>query len=386
VTTTTPAEAGSTTGPTSGSAAAQCLADVEALAAGALPAAVRDFVAGGSGAELTVAANRAAWDGVRLEPRVLRDAAAARTGADLLGRPAALPVAVAPMAYQRLLHPDGELATARAAAAAGIPFAVSTLSSVPVEELTAAGGDVWFQLYWLRDRAATFDLVARAEAAGCRALVLTADVPWMGTRLRDVRNEFALPPEVRAAHFDPAPGSAGAAAHRAGSGASALATHTALAFDPALTWSDVAELRERTRLPLVVKGVLAPEDARRAAECGADAVVVSNHGGRQLDGVVTAAERITAVRDAVPGSCQVLADSGIRGGVDVLKALALGAAGVLLGRPVLWGLALGGESGVTRVLDLLSAELRDALGLAGCAGPADARALRVFPTPKGTGS
>jgi 4-hydroxymandelate oxidase len=192
-----------------------------------------------------------------------------------------------------------------------------------------------------------------------------------------VRNEFALPPEVTAAHF-----AATSPAHQAGSGGSAVAAHTAVAFESGLTWSDVAELRSWTELPLVVKGILAPEDAARAVGCGADAVVVSNHGGRQLDGVVTPVERLAEIRaavdDASGGRVQVLVDSGIRGGVDVLKVLALGADGVLVGRPVLWGLALDGYDGVVRTLRMLAEELRDALGLAGCASPADARWLRTF--------
>jgi 4-hydroxymandelate oxidase len=350
----------------------RCVRDVEALAGQALPASVADFVAGGSDAETSLAANRAALDSVFVEPRVLRAAGDVRTDTRLLGRDCAQPVAIAPLAYHRLVHPDGELATARAARAAGIPFTVSTLSSVPIEDVVAEGGDVWFQLYWPRDRAATFELVRRAERAGCVGLVLTVDVPWMGRRLRDVRNEFALPAGVGAAHF------AGAtAAEVAGSGASALATHTAQAFEPALTWDDLAELRRRCELPLVVKGILAPEDAERAAGLGADAIVVSNHGGRQLDGAVPPVHRVAAVRAAVAERCQVLLDSGIRGGLDVLRALALGADGVLLGRPTLWGLACGGQAGLDRVLALLAQELRDALGLAGCRTPGEARQLRT---------
>jgi len=353
------------------------VADLEDLAAAVLPGDVRDFVAGGSGAELTLAANRHALDDVRVEPRVLRGAGDCRTEVTLLGRSSALPMVVAPMAYQRLVHSDGELASARAARDIGVPFVVSTLSSVAVEEVAGLGGDVWLQLYWLRDRAATRDLVRRAEDAGCRGVMLTVDVPWMGRRFRDVRNEFSLPLEVTAAHF-----AATSPAHQVGSGGSAVAAHTAVAFESGLTWSDVAELRSWTGLPLVVKGILAPEDAVRAVECGADAVVVSNHGGRQLDGVVTPVERLAEVRaavdDATGRGVQVLVDSGIRGGVDVLKVLALGADAVMVGRPVLWGLALGGRDGVVEALRLLAEELRDALGLAGCTSPAEARRLRTF--------
>ncbi|MER7046593.1 alpha-hydroxy acid oxidase [Streptomyces jumonjinensis] len=349
-----------------------CLADFERAAAAVLPPDVRDFIAGGSGGEITLDANRAALDRVFLLPRILRDVTEVSTRTRLLGTPAALPIAVAPIAYHRLVHPDGEIATARAARAAGAPFTASTLSSVPIEEITAVGGTVWFQLYWLRDTARTLDLVRRAEDAGCSAIVLTVDVPWMGRRLRDVRNRFTLPGHVRAANVE-----TGAAAHERSANASALAVHTSRTFSSALTWSSVAALRKLTGLPLVLKGVLAPEDALRAAEFGVDAVVVSNHGGRQLDGAVPSVDALPEVARAVSGSCEVLLDSGIRSGPDVLRALALGASGVLVGRPLLWGLAADGEAGAARVLELLAEELRDALGLAGCDGVAAAARLRT---------
>nr|ALK27900.1 hydroxymandelate oxidase [Streptomyces sp. DSM 11171] len=368
--------------PETGAAATEtalCLADFERAAAAVLSAEVRDFVAGGSGAETTLDANRAALDRVFLVPRVLTDASRVSTESRLLGRTAAMPVAVAPVAYHRLVHPDGELAAARAAKAAGVPFTASTLSSVPIEEITAVGGAVWFQLYWLRDTAQTMRLVRRAEDAGCEAVVLTVDVPWMGRRLRDVRNRFALPGHVTAANLTSGPSSA----HRRAADVSAVAVHTGRTFSSALTWSHVADLRERTGLPLVLKGVLAPEDAVRAAESGADAVVVSNHGGRQLDGAVPSIEALPDVVRAVRGSCEVLLDSGIRSGTDVLRALALGASGVLVGRPLIWGLAAAGEAGAARVLELLADELRDALGLSGCDGVAAAARLRTAAGPAG---
>ncbi|MFF8960940.1 alpha-hydroxy acid oxidase [Streptomyces sp. NPDC014894] len=349
-----------------------CLADFERAAAAVLPPDIWDFIAGGSGSETTLDANRAALDRVFLLSRVLRDVSRVSTRARLLGRPAALPVAVAPIAYHRLVHPEGELAAARAAKAAGVPFTASTLSSVPVEAITAVGGPVWFQLYWLRDTERTLAMVRRAQDAGCEAIVLTVDVPWMGRRLRDVRNRFALPADVRAAHLE-----TDAAAHERPAGGSAVAVHTRQSFSPALTWSSVAELRERTSLPLVLKGVLAPEDALRAAGAGVDAVVVSNHGGRQLDGAAPSVDALPEVVRAVGGRCEVLLDSGIRSGTDVLRALALGASGVLVGRPVLWGLAAGGEAGAARVLELLAEEFRDALGLSGCDGVAAAGRLRA---------
>ena len=354
------------------------LADLETAARARLPRQVWDFLDGGSGNELTVAGNRAALARRYLVPRVLRDLSSRSTSTMLLRRSVSMPVAVAPVAFHRLFHPDGELATAQAAKAHGVPVAVSTMSSVPVEEVVGVGGSVWFQLYWLRDRNLTFDLVRRAEDAGCAAIMLTVDMPWMGRRLRDLRNQFALPDDVRAVHLDP-----GAVAHRSAAGTSALASHADLAFASALTWPDVAQLRERTRLPLILKGILAAPDAVRAVELGADAVVVSNHGGRQLDGAVPTIEVVEEICRAVAGRCPVLVDGGIRTGVDVLKALALGATAVLVGRPLMWGLAVDGANGAQQVLDLLGAELRDALGLAGCGSVEAAGGLRVVRTDSG---
>jgi 4-hydroxymandelate oxidase len=355
-------------------AAAHDLGDFEHAAAAVLSRDVWDFVAGGSGGELTLAANRTALERLFVIPRTLRDVSECSTVSTLLGRPVALPLAVAPVAYHRLVHPDGERAVARAAKAAGVPFAAAMLSSVPIEEITEVGGAVWFQMYWLRDRAKTLDLARRAENAGCEALMLTVDVPWMGRRLRDVRNGFALPDGVRAANLN---AGAETTANRQTLGVSAVATHTTLAFSAAVTWACVAELRSVTRLPIVLKGILAPQDAARAVEFGVDAVVVSNHGGRQLDGAIPSADALAGVAAAVGGKCEVWMDGGIRGGSDVLKALVLGADGVLVGRPPIWGLAAAGEAGVARVLDLLADEFHNALGLAGCDGVVAARQLRI---------
>ncbi|MEO3766068.1 alpha-hydroxy acid oxidase [Streptomyces sp. B8F3] len=360
-------------GADSPGATVHALADVERAAAAVLPPEVRDFVAGGSGAETTLAANRAALDRVCVVPRALRDVSGCTTESTLLGRPVSMPVAVAPVAYHRLVCAEGETAAARAAKAAGVPFTASTLSSVPIEEITGVGGPVFFQLYWLRDTARTLALVRRAEDAGCTAVMLTVDVPWMGRRLRDVRNGFALPRGVRAAHF----AAADSTAHRRRGGASAVAAHTAEVFSPSVTWESVAVLRAQTRLPLILKGVLDARDALRAAESGVDAIVVSNHGGRQLDGAVPSINALPEVAAAVGGGCEVLMDSGVRGGTDVLRALALGASAVLVGRPVIWGLAAAGEAGARRVLELLGDQLRDALGLSGCRNVADARELRT---------
>jgi 4-hydroxymandelate oxidase len=354
--------------------------DAEQAAAGTLPPGVRDFVAGGSEAEVTLAANRAALDAVFLTPWVLAGITACDPGSILVGCRSALPVAVAPMSYQRLVHPEGEIGLARAAREAGIPLALSMMSSCLLEEVAAVGGTLWFQLYLLRDRGQVSDLIQRAEEAGCRALMLTVDVPRMGRRLRDMRNGFALPPEITAANLRD---DAARLVRRPSAGASGVAVHTNQVFDPALSWTDVAWLRERTRLPLVLKGILHPADARRAAESGASAVVVSNHGGRQLDGAVASITALPGVCEAVDGRCEVLLDSGIRSGTDVLKALSLGASGVLLGRPALWGLASGGARGAAQVLSLLAEELTEAMTLAGCPDVAAARLLQATASAAG---
>ncbi|MFC4020075.1 alpha-hydroxy acid oxidase [Micromonospora sp. GCM10011542] len=351
------------------------LADYAERARAVLPADVWDYVAGGSGAEVTLAANRAALDRVAVLPRMLRGLDTVSLGTRLLGRPYAMPVGVAPMAYQRLVHPEGELALAAAAGAAGVPYLASTLGSTPIEQVTGVGAEVWFQLYWLRDRALVRDLLDRVVAAGCRALVVTVDVPVLGRRPRDLRNAFRLPAHVVAANL---PEGRDALAHAGAPGVSAVAAHTSASFAPALRWSDLAWLREHVDLPLVVKGLLDPRDAVEAVRSGADAVVVSNHGGRQLDGAPPSVTMLPEVVDAVGEECQVLLDSGICGGTDVLRALALGAAGVLVGRPLLWALAAGGRPAAQDALTLLAAELCDAFTLAGCADPADARELRTI--------
>ncbi len=339
------------------------------------PRDVWDFVAGGSGDELTLRRNRSALDAVTLLPRVLAGGAEQCTRTAVPGGQSAMPVAVAPMAYQRLLHPDGELAAAAAARAAGVPFVASTLSSYTIEQIAAVGATTWFQLYWLRDRAAVADLVRRAEACGCAALMLTVDVPEMGRRLRDVHNGFGLPDWICAANLA---ADGPSEAHLVQEGRSAVAAHTSASFDPAVSWSDLGSLRALTTLPLVVKGILDPRDARRAADIGVDAIVVSNHGGRQLDGAAAAIRAVPEVVAEVGDSCRVMVDSGFRSGMDVLRALALGASAVLLGRPVLWGLAVGGERGVLDVLTMVGDELRHAMRLSGCHTPADARDLRVL--------
>ncbi|MGW7276661.1 alpha-hydroxy acid oxidase [Streptomyces sp. NPDC054864] len=343
-----------------------------------------DWLDGGAERERALAGNLDAFDRIAVLPRVLRDASACDTTGPLVHSAAAMPVAIAPIAYQRLFHPEGELAVARAAAEAGVPFTISTLSSSTMADIAATGATTWFQLYWLKDRDTVLELVRKAEDIGSEAFVLTVDVPLMGRRLRDIRHGFALPDTIRAVNLDQG---ARSRAHRKSAHGSAVAAHTADAFAPAVTWQDVAWLRDRTNLPLIIKGVLHPEDAVRAAEAGAAAVVVSNHGGRQLDLAAPSVQALPAVVDALDTlqghRCRVLLDSGIRGGSDVLAALALGASGVLLGRPAIWGLAAGGQEGCTQVLSLLREELRHAMNLAGCPDLAAAAELQItIPGPR----
>jgi 4-hydroxymandelate oxidase len=337
--------------------------DLDALEAAArdrLDGGVYDYIAGGADAERTVADNLAAWSRLRLRPRVLRDVSQVSTATSLLGSPVRVPLLVAPMAYHRMVHPDGEAASAAGAAAAGALYVLSTQATMSVEEVAAAAPDAprWFQVYVVRDRGWTADLVGRAAAAGYRALVLTVDVPLLGNRLRDLRNDFRLPTGLRPANAPPA----GAARQRE-LDVDVLAQ--AGQFDPALTPETIGWLADRSGLPVVVKGVLRGDDAVACVEAGAAGVVVSNHGGRQLDTVVAAADALAEVAAAVGDRVEVYVDGGVRRGTDVLKALALGARAVLVGRPVLWGLAAKGPAGVERVLAGLTAELRLAMALCG---------------------
>ncbi|SER55539.1 alpha-hydroxy acid oxidase [Actinokineospora terrae] len=338
------------------------LSDFERAAQARLPGSTWDFLQGGSGAESTVAANRAAFDRRVLLPRVLVDVTKPDLGTALLGDPVRAPIAIAPMAYHRLVHPEGEVATARAASGCGLPFVVSMFASRTLADITAATtAPVWLQLYWLRRRDALADLVARAEAAGVRALVLTVDAPRVATRLRDLRSGFTLPPGVTAANVDPA----AMAVARTGESGSSIQSHSREQFDATITWADLAWLRGTTRLPVLLKGILTAADARLAVDHGVAGIVVSNHGGRQLDSAIAAldalAEIVAEVAEAVP----VFVDGGVRRGTDVLKALALGADAVLLGRPVLHGLAVAGAEGVTGVLSTLREELEEAMVLSG---------------------
>jgi 4-hydroxymandelate oxidase len=345
------------------------LQELEGLAREKLTAMAYGYYASGALDEITLRENVAAWARIPLHYRVLVDVAARDLSTTVLGAKVAMPVLVAPTAFHRLACAEGELATARAARAAGTVMCLSSLSNTRVEEVCQAGGDVWFQLYVYRDRAATAALVARAEAAGARAIVLTVDAPLLGRRERDVRNEFHLPDGLRIENMSAVAGLAEVGVRAASSG---LAAYFAEKLDPSLTWKDVAWLRSITRLPLLVKGLVRPDDARRAIDHGASAIVVSNHGGRQLDGSPATATVLGPIAEAVQGRIEVLVDGGIRRGADVLRALSLGARAVLVGRPILWGLAVAGEAGARGVLETLRAELDHAMALSGCARLADA--------------
>ena len=315
-------------------------------------------MAGGAGDEITAADNVAAFARYRLRPRVMVDVSEVDTGTRLLGEPAALPVGLAPCGWQRFLHPEAELATARAAGAGNAPLCVSTASTCTLEEVAAAyhdaGGAVaWFQLYVNKNRALVEHLVRRAASAGYRAIVVTADLPVTGYRERELRHVLELGDGYEPANFR------AFTPHR-----SPLELMEGFT-DPSLTWSDLAWIRETSGLPVVVKGLLTAEDAHLAVEHGAAGVVVSNHGGRQLDRSPAAVDVLEEIVNAVKGRAEVYLDGGVRRGTDVLIALGLGARAVFVGRPYLWGLAAGGERGVGRVLTILNTEISNALALAG---------------------
>jgi 4-hydroxymandelate oxidase len=323
-----------------------------------------DFVAGGSGDEVTLRGNRAAFDRWRLLPRVLRGLRDVSTATSVLGQTITLPVLIAPSSLHRLCHDEGERATARAAKAAGTIYTLSTPSSIAIEEVAPVAGPWWFQLYVFRDRELTRDLVARAASAGASALVVTVDMPALGRRDADERNRFTLPPGVTMPNIQlPAPRLS------AETGARAEWITAVPAVESALTWDDLDWLAARSSLPVIPKGILHPDDAVRGVDHGARAVIVSNHGGRQLDSAVASLDALPAVVEAVGGRAEVLVDGGVRRGTDILKALALGARAVLIGRPIHWGLAVGGETGVRQVLELLRAELALDLMLCGLASP-----------------
>jgi isopentenyl diphosphate isomerase/L-lactate dehydrogenase-like FMN-dependent dehydrogenase len=333
------------------------------------------YVAGAAGAEDTVRANRAAFRRWQIVPRFLRDVAVRNLGVEVLGHRLPAPLMLAPIGVQGMLHPEAEVAVARAARSLGIPLILSTVSSMPMEAVAAAMGEVphWFQLYWPRNPELAASLVARAERAGFAAIVVTLDTYLLSWRERDL--QLAWLPFLHgmglANYFTDPVFCAALPAPPQQDPQSAVRQFLQVFSNPALQWQDLAWLRRHTRLPILLKGILHVDDARRALDHGVNGILVSNHGGRQLDGAVAALDALPPIVDAVAGRVPVLFDSGIRRGADVIKAIALGARCVLLGRPYCYGLAVGGESGVREVLKNLVADIDLTLGLAGCASLAD---------------
>jgi 4-hydroxymandelate oxidase len=339
------------------------LREYEALARESMTASAFDYYAGGADDEVTLADNEASWRRMRLHPRVLVDVSAVDASTTILGARLSMPVLTAPCALNRLAHSDGERGVARAAAGAGIIQVLSTASSTSLEDVAAAepGGQRWFQLYCYRDREVTRDLVRRAEAAGYAALCVTVDLPVLGRREREIRSSFHAPPAIGLANLAPyAKDTIPAVA-----GQSGLATYASARWDPSLSWRSIEWIRSITTLPVVLKGILTAADARLAVEHGCAAVVVSNHGGRQLDTCVSTCDALRSIADSLEGSTELLVDGGIRRGTDVVKAIALGARAVLIGRPYLWALAANGEAGVREALELLRAEIVMAMTLCG---------------------
>ncbi|NEO99886.1 MAG: alpha-hydroxy-acid oxidizing protein [Symploca sp. SIO2E9] len=360
------------------------LFEYESIAPQHLSQMALDYYASGAWDEVTLKDNRTSYEHFKLRPRMLVDVSDRDLSTQILGQSLSMPILIAPMAFQCLAHPEGELATAKAAAQLGTAMVLSTMSTKSLEEVALTskncqqesfrnqGGigekslvshPLWFQLYVHRERALTRTLIERAEAAGFTALCLTVDAPVLGRRERDSRNQFTLPPGMELANLATMadleiPKTAGE---------SGLFTYFAQQLDPGLTWKDLEWLQSLTTLPVVVKGILRGDDALRAVESGAKAVIVSNHGGRQLDGAIATIEALAEIVAAVGDQAEVLVDGGIRRGTDVLKALALGAKAVLVGRPILWGLAVGGSVGAQHILELLRDELGVAMALSGCA-------------------
>jgi isopentenyl diphosphate isomerase/L-lactate dehydrogenase-like FMN-dependent dehydrogenase len=346
------------------------LADYERLAEERCEPGYWGYVVGGAGDEVTLHDNVEAFRRVLLRPRMLADVSNVTTSTSVLGAEVALPVGIAPTSLQRVAHPDGEPGLARAAETVGTVYCLSSLGSIRPRELAKVvpGALRWFQLYWSRDRGFTRDLVADAAEAGFRALVLTVDLPRPGPRERDLRSGFSLPDDL------PMPNLPLTLV-----GSESFHDTLGDVVDTSLTWRDLEWLRSECSLPLVVKGLLTHEDATLACDHGAAGIVVSNHGGRQLDGVPATLDALPEIVEAVAGRAEVYLDGGVRRGTDVVKALALGAQAVFIGRPALWGLAAGGEEGARHVLELLREEIRLALLLLGCASPAEVGGAHVRP-------
>lgn len=364
------------------------VADLRAAARRRLPGGVFDYIDGGADDELTLRANEEAFAQRRFVPRVLTDVSAVDPSCHLLGSRLPLPLVLAPTGFTRIAHPQGEMAVARAAARAGLPYTLSTLSTTSIEDVAAPGGPRWFQVYAWRDRGLVRDMIDRARDAGYRALVLTVDTAVLGHRERDSRRGFTLPPTIGLRTFlDGARHPRWTSAfvrsepirfanvlnREVGDGSTPvrLADYINAQFDPALGWRDVEWIRSVWDGPVVVKGIQSVADAELAVSAGVDAVALSNHGGRQLDRARAALDLVAPVRDAVGDGIDVLCDGGVRRGSDIVMAAALGASACMIGRAYLYGLAVAGEDGVTHVLDLLTADVHRTLALLGVASMSD---------------
>jgi 4-hydroxymandelate oxidase len=335
------------------------LLEYEAQALEKLPLMARDYYRSGAMDEITLRNNRRAFDFYQLRPRVLVDVSCRDLSTSILGQSLSMPILIAPMAFQCLAHPEGEIATAKAAAKMKTAMVLSTMSTKSLEDIAGVlpKNQQWFQLYILRDRGLTRSLVERAENLGFNALCVTVDTPVMGRREVDVRNQFILPKGMIPANLVSSTDS-----NDSQTSPSILSQQ----IDPSVTWKDLEWLQSLTKLPIVVKGILRADDARLACDRGAKGIIVSNHGGRQLDGAISSLEALPEIVTAVGERVEVMIDGGVRRGTDILKALALGAKAVLVGRPILWGLTIDGQAGVQHVLELLRDELQLAMALCGC--------------------
>jgi 4-hydroxymandelate oxidase len=346
--------------------------DFEALARARLPIPVASYLFGAAGDEISLRRNRSCFDDLLLKPRILRDVSRIDTSTVLFGRRHANPLLLAPVAYHKMVHPGGECATARGAGAAGATLVASSFATTPFAEMAqAATAPLWFQLYVQSDRGFTRELVERVEAAGCEAICITVDTPVLGTRNRETRDRFALAPGLDRANLRGRQGAVASHFDETGVYSDVI--------DATLTWDGIDWIHGFAKVPLLLKGVLAPEDAALAVEHGAAGVIVSNHGARNLDTTPATIEALPGVVEAVDGRIPVLLDGGVRRGTDVIKALALGAQAVLVGRPYLCGLAAAGAAGVERVVQILATELRAAMACCGCQSLAGIDASLLWP-------
>lgn len=345
------------------------LHDFEEQAKSILSEAAYSYFAGGAADELSVKENLSAFSRIQLLPRSFVDVSQRDLSITIIGQKVAMPVLIAPTAMAGLAHPDKEIGIANAAKTAGTIMSTSTLSNTSIEDLSQTGANLWFQLYVHKDRGMTRNLVERAEAAHCKALVLTVDVPVPGYREFSMRNLIKIPENIELANLtgywdrDEYP---------------TTTQYVSAQFDPSLTWTDLEQFVSSTKLPVLAKGIMRPDDAKRAVESGVAGIIVSNHGGRQLDTVPATIDVLASIVEAVDGACDVLLDGGVRRGTDVIKALALGAKAVLLGRPIVWGLSVDGQKGVEQVLEIIRREYDIAMALCGVTSSRDVPADLIF--------